>query len=108
MMIGHPGRPFTMRTVSILTLALVSAALPALAQNSGEITGTVSDSTGAVVNGASVVVTNTGTKQTRTVTTNAAGNYSVPYLNPGAYDVTAQLSGFKTDARRGLQIEVGA
>ncbi len=96
------------KTLASLPLALAVAVLPALAQNSGEITGTVTDATGAIVNGASVVVTNTGTRQTRTVTTNAAGNYSVPYLNPGTYDVTAQISGFKTDARRGLQIEVGA
>jgi Carboxypeptidase regulatory-like domain len=58
--------------------------------------------------GATVTVTNTGTNQARKVTTSAAGNYSVPYLNPGIYDVTAENPGFKLDLRKGVQVEVGA
>jgi hypothetical protein len=96
------------RIVKLLSFAFAVTCLPAIAQTSGEITGTITDATGAVVNGASVTVTNTGTSQARTVSTNSAGNYSVPYLNPGVYDITAQITGFKLDAQRGVQIVVGA
>ena len=50
--------------------------LPVSAQTYGEITGTVADTTGAVVAGATVTVTNTATNQTRVVETNEVGNYS--------------------------------
>jgi hypothetical protein len=98
----------TMGYIKRLLLIIALSALYATAQNSGEITGTVSDSSGAVVSGATVTVTNTGTNQARKVTTSAAGNYSVPYLNPGIYDVTAENPGFKLDSRKGVQVEVGA
>jgi hypothetical protein len=91
-----------------LLFIIVLFGLHAAAQNSGEITGTVSDSTGGIVTDASVTVTNTGTNQTRKVITSAAGNYSIPYLNPGVYNVTAEKPGFKLDSRRGVEIQVGA
>ena len=56
----------------------------------GTILGTITDSSGAVMPG------NTGTGLTRTVTTDAAGEYTVPSLPTGKYSVTAELSGFKT------------
>ncbi len=67
-----------------ITLLLSSAFL--LAQTtvgSGSISGNVTDPTGAVVSGAKVVVTNTGTAQTQTLTTNASGDYSSGPLDPG-------------------------
>src|SRR5262249_35506700 len=54
------------------------------------------DSTGAVMPGTSVTLRNTGTGLTRTVTTDAAGEYTAPQLPTGRYSVTAELSGFKT------------
>ncbi len=83
-------------------------ALPLLAQNYGEITGSVADSSGAVVAGASVTVTNTGTNATRQVQTSATGNYSLPFLVPGFYNVRVEQAGFKTDSRTGLNLQVGA
>jgi hypothetical protein len=93
--------------MSRLLLTAILAA-PLLAQNFGEITGTVADPSGAVAGGASVTVTNTATNQVRQVTTNESGNYSVPFLIPGSYDVYVELRGFKAATRRGINLQVGA
>jgi hypothetical protein len=86
---------------------LLCISLPMAAQTFGDITGSVTDSTGAIVAGASVTVTNTATGIQRVVQTNEVGNYSVPFLNPGTYDITAQLEGFKQATRPGLILQVG-
>ncbi|MGI8992188.1 MAG: carboxypeptidase regulatory-like domain-containing protein, partial [Bryobacteraceae bacterium] len=78
------------------------------AQNFGELTGTVSDATGAVVAGASVTAVNTGTSQARQATTNDTGNYSAPYLVPGNYDLRVEHPGFKTATRKAVALDVGA
>ncbi|MGH8247134.1 MAG: carboxypeptidase regulatory-like domain-containing protein, partial [Gammaproteobacteria bacterium] len=90
-----------------LVVLLLFAASTGNAQTFGEITGTVTDSTGAVVAGAVVTVTNTATRVERRVETNAVGNYNVPFLNPGSYDISAQLAGFKSATRSGLTLQVG-
>ena len=71
----------------------------------GTITGTVTDSTGAVVPNTEVVVTNEGTNLTRTVVTGNDGNYVVPNLNYGNYRVQAKAAGFKTYVVRGIGLE---
>ena len=83
--------------VSRLLLVLVVSALtcPLWAQNTGSISGTITDPSGAVVDGASVTVTNQGTNLTRTVTTNSSGFYSVTNLVPGSYTVMVEKSGFR-------------
>src|SRR5580692_5481822 len=77
------------------------------AQQSGEITGTVTDSSNAVLPGATITTTNTDTQQARTVITNDTGSYSVPYLLPGTYDVRAEKAGFKLFTRTGIDVRVG-
>src|SRR6476660_9625730 len=94
---------FTVIQMKTLSLILASAVLPALAQNSAEITGSAADTSGAVIVGVTVTITNTATNQARKVITNAAGNYSAPYLVPGVYDVTAEGAGFKVTARTAMQ-----
>ena len=68
----------------------------ASAQRLSEVTGTVTDSTGAVLPGVSVVLTDTASGFSTTVITNDLGRYLVIGLNPGAYRISAQLAGFKT------------
>ena len=94
--------------LGILLLITALSALPLGAQNVGEITGTVADSTNAVIAGATVIVTSSATNQVRRVATNDAGAYSVPFLMPGLYDVRAETSGFKAGARKGVELQVGA
>ena len=95
------------RSYAGVLLLLFGSFTAGKSQTFGEITGTVTDSSGAVVAGAAVTVTNTATSVERRVETNEAGNYNVPFLNPGSYDITAQLSGFKAAARTGLVLQVG-
>src|SRR5437899_5766453 len=75
-----------LKILNAVSLAIASAALPALAQNSAEITGSASDATGALIAGVTVTITNTATNQARKVNTNAAGAYDTPYLAPGVYE----------------------
>src|ERR1043166_5805225 len=74
--------------------------------NTASIRGTVTDSTGAVVADASVNASNNATGAKATTLTNAQGIYSFPVLNVGAYTVSAELRGFKTAVRQGVELQV--
>jgi hypothetical protein len=76
-------------------------------QATGTITGTVTDSTGAVIPNAALTITNPTTAATRTVTANAQGLYSVPALAAGTYQVKAEVSGFQT-VQRDAQVNAGS
>ena len=89
-------------------LVFTALALRLGAQNFGEITGTVTDASGAVITSAAVTVTSAATNQVRRTTTNDAGNYSVPYLMPGLYEIRVERPGFKLAARTGVDLQVGA
>ena len=86
------------RIISIALLFATAASLPVVAQTFGEITGTITDSTSAVVGAAKITVTHTGTRQTRQTATNDAGSYTIPFLAPGVYQVRVEKQGFKTSA----------
>jgi hypothetical protein len=73
----------------------------------GSIRGTVTDTTGAVVPGAMIVVFNEGTGASRSVQSDAAGRYSAPSLGLGQYRITAAIEGFQTQVRRGVVLTVG-
>jgi len=77
-------------------LLLAMSTIIGFAQTSGEISGLVTDPSGAAVTGASVTVTNKATQATRNVTTNSEGLYSFPSLLPGVYVLRVEQSGFKT------------
>ena len=97
-----------MRRVIVLMLALAAVSSAALAQDfRGAITGRITDSSNARMPGVTVVATNVETNVAQTTVTNSEGDYTVLYLNPGTYTVTAELSGFKKLARNNLQVRVG-
>ena len=73
----------------------------------GAITGRVFDEGGGVVPGAGVTVTDTGTNMVRETLTNGMGQYTVPYLPVGTYEVTAALAGFSSARVTGVVIRVG-
>src|SRR3984885_5886804 len=85
----------------LTSLLLIVSLLPlkTLAQSTfGSIVGTVKDSSGAVIPGATVMLTNSGTAAQRTVITDQHGDYSLVNLNPGKYQITVSAAGFeKTD-----------
>jgi hypothetical protein len=80
--------------------------LGAYGQTLGSIAGEVHDASGAIVPGATISATNTGTNATRTSVTNDAGEYSFPSLPPGIYSVKAEKTGFKTTIRNEIEIQV--
>ena len=75
---------------------------------SGTITGRVTDSSGAVVPQANVTVVNEGTKVPAHTQTSGTGDYTVPFLEPGIYDVTITKEGFTTYQQTGINIGVAA
>ena len=77
------------------------------AQDFGRIGGTVSDSSGALVPGATVHVINTQTNAAATFTTNEQGRFTADNLAPGAYRVEADAQGFKHLVRTGVTVHVG-
>ena len=93
-----------------LTIAVAFATLtlshPAWAQNDGRITGAVRDATGAGVPGATVTVTNQGTKESRTATTGNDGSYSIS-VPPGPCSVAVSISGFRKTAQN-VDVTAGA
>src|SRR6266511_4147048 len=93
-----------MRNRFYLTLVLFCPAMVLAQATFGTITGTVTDSTGAVVPNTEVLVTNEGTNISRTSTTGGAGTYEVPNLNAGKYRVTAKAAGFKTSVLQNIEV----
>ncbi|GGA68271.1 hypothetical protein GCM10011507_19720 [Edaphobacter acidisoli] len=91
---------------AILTLAL---ALPARAQTSGTgtISGTVTDTTGATVPNAQIIITDTDTGVVRTLTTNGDGIYTATFLQPGHYEVLIGGGAFSKIDRKDLVLTVG-
>src|SRR5437016_6765506 len=75
--------------------------------STGEITGTVTDPTGAVVSGATVTLTNPATNRQRTVRSNSAGVYDLSALPPGTYNLKVEMSGFATQVRNDVELQVG-
>jgi Carboxypeptidase regulatory-like domain/TonB dependent receptor len=76
------------------------------AQTEAEITGRVTDTSGAVVPSASVTIANLGTGAKQAVLSDSSGVYDVPDLLPGSYSVTVERSGFQTIVRRGIVLQV--
>src|SRR5918992_5394630 len=92
---------------SALLVALLSMASTSAAQTAtGQITGTIRDTTGAVMPGVKVVVTNQQTGLTRETKTGDNGDYVVPLLPVGVYVVTAEQTAFKMAVRSDLQLTV--
>src|SRR5271166_5589158 len=84
---------------SLATLALLAVMVPVLSRAqdaTARITGTITDSTGAVIPGVQVTVTNTATQTARQATTDHDGGYQVLALPIGTYKVTATRDGFRT------------
>lgn len=86
-----------------------ASALPAAAQTAavGNITGTVTDTSGAAISGATVTVINNDTGATRTVTTDAKGDFVSPFLQPGHYELVFIGTGFGKVDRKNLVLTVG-
>jgi Carboxypeptidase regulatory-like domain len=107
---NHQQRISQIRTKFIATLLFSFGLLcfTAFGQESrGEIDGTVLDPSGAVIAGANVQATNAATGTTASAKTDKDGIYAIPYLLPGSYAVSAEMTGFKKLQRTGIEVRVG-
>lgn len=95
------------RTFFILIAAMGLLALDAQAQRgTALLTGTVKDASGAVIPGAKVTLTNTGTNVSHSVTTNATGDYLFPEVQIGGYRLTVEKQGFRKYVQSGIQLSI--
>jgi hypothetical protein len=94
--------------VGLLCVALVLVASGAAAQEfRATIRGQVVDSSHAALPGATVNVLNQDTNEVATATTNNEGSYTVPFLRPGLYTLTVEMSGFQKHTRKDMRLQVG-
>jgi outer membrane receptor protein involved in Fe transport len=95
------------KTLAVLAvLALTAQIMTGQNTNTGEIKGTVTDPSGAVVAGVQVAVTDTLTGVVTQTTTNGSGIYDVPSLQPGQYSIRFLAQGFRDYVRNGVTLEV--
>src|SRR6266403_1235568 len=92
----------------LAVFALLALTFSAYAQvQNGQITGTVTDPSGAAIPNAKVSVTNPGTGFDTSTTSNSSGNYTVREIPVGTYKVSAEASGFKTVSNAGVAVNAG-
>jgi hypothetical protein len=97
-----------LKTVIFLAAAvLVLNVSGLLAQSTGQISGSVRDATGAFVPGAQVTITNQATGVSHPVETNSAGEFILPALTAGTYEVKAESKGFQPATQRDVVLQVG-
>jgi hypothetical protein len=94
--------------VCFVALALFMAPMHAGAQALSGINGTVTDVSGAVIEGATVTVTNIDTNVSRTAISTSAGTYYITDLIPGNYNVRVEKSGFEAFIQKGVSVVGGA
>ena len=93
-----------LRSISILALCILSAA-PLYSQAvNATIVGSITDSSGAVVSGAKVTITETNTGIVHPLTANDSGTFTLPDIPAGTYSVAADHPGFKKEERRNIQV----
>jgi len=97
-------------TASLIVVwaALICIPSGAFAQGYGSISGTVTDTTGAVVSGANVTATQVGTGQVLTTISTGGGEFVFPSLAPSTYNVSASHSGFEAYTEKGIQVRADA
>jgi hypothetical protein len=96
-----------MRRYGFAFVLVLLVAVPAWAQTTGTITGTVTDNTGALLPGVTVTATSPALMGTQTAVTNEQGVYRFPSLPPGEYALKYTLTGFGTVNREGIIITIG-
>src|SRR6185503_507599 len=101
---GLRGRGSMMRKSIFLLMICIHCAYP---QQTATLTGFVNDLTATIVTGAKVTALNTATQFISLGETNETGRYSIPYLNPGTYELKVEAAGFRTYIRKGIELRAG-
>src|SRR5262245_47571544 len=97
-----------MRRIVAFLLVLLCATPGSGQTNRGGISGTVVDSNGAVIPGATVTITNLGTNQKLTLQTSDTGTYSATSLEPVNYSVTVEFAGFKKAVVQSVKVDTAS
>ncbi len=90
----------------LVVLLVFAGRLFGQAGATGTILGTVTDSTGAIIPGVKVTVTNTQTNSAYRTITGSAGDYQAPSLSPGTYSVSAEMKGFQKSVTTAFTLAV--
>ncbi len=99
---------FKQTGAAVLAVFFLFAGILANAQvRSATLSGTIQDASGKVIVGAEVVVLEVATNQTYKAKSNETGNFTVPYLPGGSYNVTVKQTGFETSAQEGIAVGTG-
>ena len=101
-------RPMLLAVAITVVLALPTPVHAQTRATAADLVGLVTDATNAVLPGAVVTATNTETNQSRSVTSQGDGRFSILALPPGTYQVTVELSGFTREVREGVTLALGA
>jgi len=99
-----------MKSLVRIFVCLLLTANVALSQGvgtSGDVTGTVVDSAGALLPKVAISVVDVQTGLKRDLVTDGAGHYRITGLSPSTYEITAALSGFATEVRKGVVVAIG-
>ena len=96
------------KTIASIFLVLLSVApRQASAQGEASISGTVADTSGAIIPGATVKVKNVEIGTVRTLVTDNAGRYAAPSLEVGKYEISAEKEGFRAEVKTGITVAIG-
>lgn len=106
----NPGRRrwwvAALRVLVLMTTAVPAATAQDTLQNA-TVLGTVNDATGGALPGVQVEITGAALQQARTAITEASGEYRLPSLPPGVYQITYSLPGFQSEIQHGVTLPVG-
>jgi hypothetical protein len=97
-----------MRTLRLFLLCLLPGVLYLYSQAFSSLSGTVSDPSGAVIPGATVIITNTSTGVERSATTDNSGRYTFMQVLPGTYNLTAKAQGFTDVVIQKIELAVNS
>src|SRR5437899_8929338 len=100
-------RSFERFVTAIGVLIALPTCLVFARTSTATILGVVKDATGALIPGVSITIKHTDTGQTRTAISSETGDYNVPLLPVGEYEITTTMPSFKQDVRRGINLVVG-
>ena len=104
--VRYPGRRRCLLVVALM-LGLLLPGVASAQDFRGGVVGKVTDESGGVLPGVTVTATSRDTNVTSTAVTNDAGAYTLLYLTPGPYRVSAELQGFKKVQRENVEVRVG-
>src|ERR1700674_2172269 len=96
-----------MKKAWLFTLSIVVCSVSVFAQSRGTFNGRVVDKSDAVVPGAAITAINVNTGIARNTTTNSDGLYTITALEPGDYDVRAEMGGFAPSVRKAVTLLTG-